>query len=418
MSGDFLSTIGTIYANTWFIIFPIVFYILFKSLWMRYITDVYWGMHDYMIIELIPPREIEKSPKVMESVFLGFAGLINSANAYEEFVLGKFIPYVSMEIVSTEGSVHFYMWLPRAARSLVESHFFAQYPDMEIHEADDYTLTTVPLVLPNDEWNIYGFDLEPNAPDAVPIKTYKYFEEDVTGKMIDPLSSMVEAMGELGPGQHLWYQIVINPLKEDWSKNYGRPYIQELAGRNKKRENLFKTLFSDIWDVLTSIIPGIFTAIGFEGKAEEKADQPLEFRLTPVERDVLQAVEENIGKNMFRSKVRFMLLGRNEVFDKSQFGAFMGAMKQFSDHNLNGFKPSEKTKTDADFIAVESRIAYRQRQLVRRYRGRFPTGVKCLFSTTELATLYHMPDMSVVAPSVRFVDSRHGGPPSNLPVQR
>lgn len=288
---------------------------------------------------------------------------------------------------------------------------------MEIHEADDYTLTTVPRVLPNNEWKIFGFDLEQTAPDPVPIKTYKYFEEDVTGKMIDPLSSMVESMGEIGPGEHMWFQIVINPLKEDWGPTYGRPYVQELAGRNKKREGVFERLLKDILDILGGIIPGIFTAIGFSA-AEEKAEQPLEFRLTPVEREVLQAVEENIGKNVFRSKVRLILLGRNEVFDKAHFGAFMGALKQFSEHNLNGFKPVEKTKTDAYYLFVESRIAYRQRQLVRRFRGRFPTGTNCLFSTAELATLYHMPDMSVVAPSVRYVDSRHGGAPANLPVQR
>lgn len=41
-----------------------------------------------------------------------------------------------------------------------------------------------------------------------------------------------------------------------------------------------------------------------------------------------------------------------------------------------------------------------------------------MFSTEELASLFHMPDMSVAAPSIRFVDARHGGAPANLPIQR
>lgn len=414
----FFSMIGDVYAATWFIVLPIMLYYLFKSLWMRYIGDVYWGMQEYMMLELVPPREIEKSPKVMESVYLGIAGVISTPSAVEEYVMGKFIPFVSMELVSTEGMVHFYIWLPRSMRPLVESHLFAQYPNMEIHETNDYTETTVPTVLPNKEWDVFGFDFEQTAPDPVPIKTYKYFEEDVTGKMIDPLASMVEALGALGPGQHLWFQLVINPIKEDWALNYGKPYVQELAGRNPKHGGVFSQFLYDVWDVLKSIIPGIFTAVGFEGGSEDKMEQPLEFRLTPVERDVLKAVEENIGKNVFRTKARAILIGRREVFDKGQFGSFMGGLKQFSEHNLNGFKPVDRTKTYANYFMAEDRKAYRQRQLVRRYRGRYPTGVNCMFSTEELASLFHMPDMSVAAPSIRFVDARHGGAPANLPIQR
>ena len=44
-------------------------------------------------------------------------------------------------------------------------------------------------------------------------------------------------------------------------------------------------------------------------------------------------------------------------------------------------------------------------------------GGKLVMSTEELATVFHLPDMNVLAPSLTRVESKHGGAPSNLPVE-
>ena len=143
----------------------------------------------------------------------------------------------------------------------------------------------------------------------------------------------------------------------------------------------------------------------------------MEFRLSPGERDVLKAVEENLGKLQFLTKMRFILVGRRENFDKSNVSAFFGGIKQFNDENMNGFKPESASKTFANFVWKKSRLRYRQRKILHRYRGRSLDGVKFTMSTEELATIYHLPDMSVVAPTLARVDSKRGGAPGNLPIE-
>jgi hypothetical protein len=40
-----------------------------------------------------------------------------------------------------------------------------------------------------------------------------------------------------------------------------------------------------------------------------------------------------------------------------------------------------------------------------------------VMSTEELATVFHFPDMNVLAPSLTRVEAKRGGAPSNLPIE-
>ena len=53
---------------------------------------------------------------------------------------------------------------------------YAHYPDIEIHEVNDYT-KLVPPTIPNEEWDMYGEDLITARDNAFPIKTYEKFFE-------------------------------------------------------------------------------------------------------------------------------------------------------------------------------------------------------------------------------------------------
>ena len=146
--------------------------------------------------------------------------------------------------------------------------------------------------------------------------------------------------------------------------------------------------------------------------------QPLDTRLSPGERDVLKAVEDNLGKLQFSTKGRFIYLGRRENYDKALgVSAFWGALKQFNDDNLNSMKPDNKSKTFANYVNQKNRLRYRQRKLLRRYRTRSRDGEKLVFSAEELASVYHFPDMNVMAPAFSRVEAKRGGAPANLPIE-
>ncbi|MFZ2299593.1 MAG: hypothetical protein WAW00_00470 [Candidatus Moraniibacteriota bacterium] len=421
---DIFSILGNIFSavfDVWFIVFPPLLYFLFKILWKLYAQRQYLSKIKWVLLEIIPPRDVEKSPQLMESIFAGFAGVIKTPTTAETWIKGELPTGFSLEIASTEGSVHFYVRTQAGFRDLVEANFYAQYPDVEIVEAPDY-VTSVPSTVPNKDWELWGTDFGLAKDDLYPIKTYDHFEESVTGKMIDPLAGVIETMSKMGPGQHLWLQYIVTPLKEDWYK-VGEATIEEFLGRaEEEKVGVFMRFLHDIKDVFMNIGNGILGhEVTFSSVAEqEKKDEaPVEFRLTPGEKETLKALEENLGKHMFQTRMRYVYIARQEVFSKpTGVSAFVGSIKQFNDFNLNSFYPLDTSKTYANYIFTQERLRYRQRRLFRRYvtRDVDPVHTRFLLSSAELATVFHIPDMAVIAPTMQRVAAKHGGAPSNLPI--
>lgn len=426
---DTLLPLGELFANIqvalhvlgyiWFIVLPPLFYILFFLLWMDHIQDAFAASASWVVLELIAPKNIEKSPKPMEALFTGFAGVEKSFNVFEEFLDGAFTDYMSLELVSIEGNVHFYIRVMKKYRSLVEAHLYAQYPEVEIIEVPDY-VNDVPKIVPNKQWDLWGADLEFLKPHGFPIRTYTAFEESITGTMIDPLAGLVEIMGKIGPGQQIWLQWVIAPLSPKWNNTEGRKVVDKLKGKEvPDSRSIMERIFDDIMDVFSNLWNALQGPVEFAA-AKKKEEQPLDTRLTPVERDVLKAVEANLAKLHFKTRGRLIYIGRRENMDKSLgVSGFMGGIKQFNDENMNSMRPGPLSKTATLFVFKKSRMRYRQLRIFRRYKSRsFDTPDKGMtMSSEELATVYHLPDMNVLAPSLNRVEAKRGGAPSNLPIE-
>lgn len=408
----------SILFNYWWLILPWLLHFMFRELWMDYVVafsaDSFVSKLKWTVLEIIPPKNIEKSPKVMESFFQGLAGVISAPNMWDKYANGAFIDRFSLEIVGEEGTMHFYVRTQTKYRNLVEANIYAQFPEAEIFEVEDY-VKKFPKVIPNRDWNIWGTDLELTAEDIIPIKTYDKFEEDITGTMIDPLSVMAEVIGKLPFGQHIWLQYVVDPQPEGWYRDK-LGIIDELTKKGKQK-NL--TLLDHIIDIITNVPKGLFGTVEFISAAAPKNDQPLEFKLTPGEKEKLKLVEENFSRNIFRVKARLVYVGKKDGFDKSLgVSAFMGAIKQFNDVTLNGLKPNDDSKTYANFSVMQKdRLQFKQRRIYNRYKSRNMDGKNIFMSGKEMATLFHFPNMEVKAPSLVQSQSRRGLAPSNLPIQ-
>jgi len=411
-----LKTASQAMSFIWFIALPPLFYLLFMELWMYHIQSAFWASADWVLLELIPPKNIEKSPKPMEALYAGFAGVEKTFNPLETYTEGMFADYMSLEMVSDQGTVHFYVRSMKKYRHLVEASMYAQYPDVEIVEVPDY-VNDVPKIIPNGQWDLWGADIEFVKDPAYPIRTYKAFEEDITGTMIDPLAGLLEVMGKLGPGQQMWLQWVIAPTAPSWAGKVGSKLTDKLKGKEKKTEAILDRIWKDLMDILSNLFKATHSEVEFASE-KKKDEQPLDTRLSPGERDVLKAIEDNLGKLQFSTKGRFIYLGRRENYDKALgVSAFWGNLKQFNDDNLNSFKPDGDSKTFANYINKKSRLRYRQHKILRRYRNRSRDGKLMTMSAEELATIFHMPDMNVMAPSFNRVEAKRGGAPSNLPIE-
>jgi hypothetical protein len=417
---NILSSFGNIFASFWWLILPLPFWYIFKIVWQDYVAiysgDSWFSKYKWTILEVIPPRDIERGPKPMETIYAGMTGVITTHSPFDVWLNGAYRqdPF-GVELIGEEGKVHYYIRLLKKYRNLVEAQIYAQYPEAQILEVEDY-YNKFPKVVPNRNWDLWGADYEfVKKEPYYPIKTYDQFEESITGEMIDPMAAMVEVMGALGPGQHIWLQYVLVPVQEAESIKGGENLANTLKGKAVAPEG--GRLLHDIGDVLSNLVAGLFGPPEFKELAKKKEEQPLDTRLSPGEREVLKAVEENLGKNFFKTKMRLIVLGKRDVFDKSFVSAFSGAIKQFNDLNMNQVKPEDISKTYGTGFFTERILNFRKRKIYDRYRRRNMDGVLMLFSTKEMATMFHFPDISVKSHAITQTTSKLGAAPANLPTE-
>ena len=412
----FFSIIWQSVSATWFIFLPFLFYFIFKILWLDFVRDNYWSKIEWMVLEVIPPNDIEETPQAMEMVLSGLLGSMKGINVIEENVKGETPMYFSLELVSIEGTIHFCIRTPKTFRPLIESHIHSQYPTAVVKVVPDY-VNDIPKIIPNKKWDLWGTDFRLDKADPYPIKTYRWFEEDITGKMLDPLASLIESMGKIGPQQYFWLQYVITP-KDAKEYDTGKKLAEELAGREvKKTQNFIEKYFFGFLNAINDFIANIVGVAEEGSTTSNEPDVPLEFKMTPGEKEVLKVIEEGIGKSAFNVKMRVVYTGRKESFNKVVVGSFMGGIKQFSDANLNGFAPDNNSKTYALHLFTESRMKYRQRKILRRYRERNRDGVTFHLNTEELATIFHLPIMTVITPALHKIETKTGSAPANLPIE-
>jgi len=404
----------------WWVLLPFLFWKPFLFLWLWRRREIFDSKIKRIILEIKLPREIKKPIRAMEDVFNVLHTIHDPPNWREKWLEGQFQLSFSLEIVSIGGEIHFYIRTPEMYRKLVESAIYAQYPEVEIFEAPDYT-KNFPQDIPNKEWDVWGMNLDHTKPDCYPIKTYKRFEietQSLEEKRIDPLSSLLEGLSVLTPGEYLCFQIIISPIRDEkpWVKE-GKTIIDKLVKRPEKPKQ--KPLIKEALDILIAGKPS-------SPSSGEKEVIPPEMKLTPGEREVVQAIEEKISKFGFDCIMRYIYVGKREVFLKPRVRIPFSYLKTLSLENLNGFRPLKGTvtKVKSIFWFLDKRRLYlRQRRIFKGYCRRtgpfFPRpGGSFVLNTEELASIYHFPGEMVASTiGLKRIEARKVEPPSNLPIE-
>lgn len=385
---------------------PILLLITFVKAWLSYVQAKFRAGLEWTVLEIKIPREISKSPRAMELVLHAFHQTSDGSKLKQWFE-GKIRAWFSLELVSIEGKVHFFIYTQRFFVDLLQSQIYSQYPEVEIHEVDDYT-RYVNYGKEDSDWDLFGTEFKFTQPDPYPIKTYIDYELDKDVKEdnvhIEPMGPLIELLGSLGPGEQLWMQIPIQAAKkrfhvsgthfkkETW-KDRGRELVKELSKKNVKP-------------------PAGQDYVSF-------ADQ----MLSPGERGLVESVERNISKIGFDCGLRSIYLAKKDTFKDIRKPSLIGSVKQFNAEDRNGFKPNGDYTTDFDYPWQDFkniRLSKRKRAIFNAYRKRsyFYAPYKrtpMTLSAEELATLYHFPGSSIETPTFDRIPSKTSEPPSNLP---
>lgn len=416
----------------WWLVLPPFLFFIFWDLRTRYIRTRFINGIEWLMLEIKIPKEVLKTPKAMEQIFSEvYSSYSYGMSNIAKYLKGKVELWFSFELVGAAGGVYFYIRTPSRYRNLIESAIYAQYPEAEIHQAEDY-FELLPSVLPNKVYDIWGTDLVLIKESYYPIRTYSYFEEMIEERRLDPIAAIAETMSNLKTDEWLLLQILISPTGPLTGNNWqeeGNEKINEISGK-KADKGKKKGFGGALYEWMRNLFFAPVKYPDWPGPKEKEA-AAMKF-LNPYEQDIVKAIGGKISKLGFETIMRVIYLDRQDSFSPVNPSAAMGAIHQLNTANLNAFKPHPFLKswiTENWFTEIFPkykllRELYAKKRIFRYCRQRrfghynkIRTEKFPIFNTEELATLYHFPAIMVKAPRLRAVEARKGGPPAGLPVE-
>ncbi len=408
-----------ILGKTWWLFTPLFLLVAAWWYWKDYIQTQYIIGLDFRCLSVTVPKEEEatSTPKAMEQIFAAAAGMMHGINMVEKYWNGNVQEFFSAELVGISGHIRFIFRVPAKWRDMFEANIYAQYPDAEIVEVEDYT-----KLIPNDflekGFKAWGSELKLLKEDAYPIRTYIDFEERITQQVHDPMASITELLSRFGAGEQLWLQWVC------------RPVIGQAHGWVAEGEKLKKKLIDQLPPPQQSAVLAAMgapanmvgnildQAMGYEvGDAQpEKKGMPL---LTPDLYNALSALDRSLSKQGFEVKGRLFYVAKKDTFliQRGTTG-FFAYMQQFNTQNLNGFAPDARTKTKVDYFMREYREYWRKRKMLDmcQTRSMWKGAKPFILNTEELATVFHFPLPWAKSKKIEHVEAKKAGPPRDLPV--
>lgn len=414
-----IQSIFAVWGVLWWIVLPIIAIIIFWEGWKLHLHHKFVGDIKWKLLEIKVPKNVLKTPKAMEQIFAAaHAPYSYGIPFYNKYWKGQEEYWMVFELIGRAGETHFYLRVPSQFRNMMESAIYAQYPEAEINEVDDY-LEELPHTLPNPQFDLSGLEEVLRHENYLPIRTYPMFEESVEERRIDTIAPLMEAMSKLKGDEQLWFQVLIKPTGEEFRKE-GEEEINKLLGVEKKKK---PSMWPDFDLGLTpgEIVRGPFQHPG-EASAhkEDKKDKPQRFLQTPVEKERAEAIHLKISKIAFEATLRFIYIEKREsTSDPGHTNSIHGFIRQFNTQNLNSLKPNSPTSTASYSVKglfKQTRIRARKRLIFEHYRHFLPAHHESILNIEELATVFHFPLGVVSTTELEKIDSRRGSPPATLPI--
>ena len=415
LSSDFQSTILPQAIQFAITISPILLTLLLAMmlwpLWVRYVRAKNFLSIKYTVLEIRLPKDTFKSPLAME-IFLQSLHNTSDGSTYAQFWKGETRPWYTLELVSIEGRVKFYIWTQDQRKAGVMSALYSQFPGIEVHETGDYTKS---VHYDKKTMKIWANEFVFTKEDPYPIKTYVDYGLDKDPKeefKVDPLLPMLEFLGSVGPNQQIWIQILIRAHKKEQRKP-GHWFKKTDAWQDSAKKLVNEIMIRDEKTKSTK-------------KKEGEEDIKTIIRLSKGEQDIIEAIERSVGKLGFDVGIRGVYIAPNESFNKPfAIGGVIGNMKHFNTENLNGFKPNGKVwhaqladpwqdykNIRRDRYSADALAMYKRRSFFYAPHE----GTPIVLNTEELATIYHFPGSVAATPTLDRIPSKKAEAPSNLPV--
>jgi hypothetical protein len=371
----------------------------------------------YIVLQVRVSKENETGPIAAEHIFSTLHGIQSKFTLWER-LLGYSADHVSFEIASVARSIKFYVSFPVRLRNLVEGQIYAQYPDVEIEDCEDYADFREGVE------GAVGVELKLNESDVFPIKRYPQFEDKLTRIALDPLAGITSTLVKFeNVEDQAWVQIVVSPLSDRWRiiftkcvrilkkgvlaniNSFKTAYARAFITRKLWPKIVFFPVYILFWFQGLLITAKVDSLSGASSGASINRNDDIE-ELTSKTHDResnIDAAMDKVVRLLFQVNIRIVYLPKVKDLKKAKvkLREIVGSFKQFNFPQINGF----------DIRSFESGPS-----IVTAYKKRLIKDGFVL-NNEELATIYHLPNLTVKTPTIFWVKSKKLEPPADLPEQ-
>lgn len=401
----------------------------------------------YSVLQVRVARENETGPLVAEQIFSSIHGVYRKIGLWHR-LFGATQDKISLEIANIGSHIKFFIAFPSKYKNFIEGQIYAQYPDVEIEEVEDYAkieelevslgntsnesdekgiipIKDLPAIKAKKEFinvdlakNVFGAELTLTDPVIYPIKRYPQFEDKMAKLAVDPIAGVTATLAKLNDhDEQAWIQIVVRPMSDKWRilftkcvkivskgiwaniETLQKAYIKAFCTRSKLKRIVFFPLYFIFW--IHGLKAGGTSSFSSEGGGESIDDA---VSRTHEKETGTAAAMDKVVKLLYEANVRILYLQkqRNKEVANVKLQEIAGSFKQFNIPQVNGFQ------TGAYVNGQEA---------LRRYMHRYMED-SFVLNVEELATIYHLPNKSVSTPNIYWVKSRKLEPPTDIPVPR
>lgn len=385
----------------------------FSKVWMWYVQALFiLKRTNGILLEVKIPKEITKSPRAMEQVFVNLWIRSAETTFIDRAWGGGLRPYFSFELASFGGEVHMFIWTRKSYKNLIESNMYAQYPEVELHEVEDYA-SRFQFDPKKHESFVTEYRLEPlrdgmDGPEArqnaYPIRTYVDFELDQDPKeehKVEPIAQVFEMLSSLKSHEQVWIQMIIRSHLD----------VKDWKGLVLKEIDRLRAESATISDEALEAIHHNF---------EKRAPMP---RPAWRHQEMMKSMERNLGKLPFDFVGRAIYFAPEGKMDSVNFTAMRWIWRPFANpHFMSMWRPRRYHNVFdfpwQDFRGKRAALFTKRGLDAFRRRSAFfsPWTVPHNVQSVEvLATLWHPPSSTVRSPGLQRLPSKKSEPPPNLP---
>lgn len=412
-----------------------------KETWLSLARANFFSGQKYNLLEISIPKGQSKSPLSMEVFLNCLFQPFGEAKWKDVWIKGSTKPWFSLELVSQEGQVKFFIWTREGYTSTIKTQLYAQFPDMgikEVYQGDYKNDYVAKISYDISEYKFWCGEFKKKNAGHLPIKTYVDYGLDKDPKeefKIDPITPVLEYLGSLGEGENAWIQIGLRAPGKDFVKK---------APEDAKEKEKFRKDYKLKWYQSNAKVDWTDAAkedLKKLTKRDKKMDKespanPAETRLTKQEIEKVDAVERGLSKLAFDTCIRAVYVAKKDVFSPANSSGLMGTFKQYNTQHLNSFEIKAPLVKYAWMDKGGAKINADKKTIFEQYKARaffywgfipedglaiwksnkYEAGKPFIMTTEEIATIFHFPGDTATTSNVSRVEAKKVEAPSNLPI--